>query len=774
LGALFLRRSKLADGRSDELEKLCVMLKGLPYFDGLLELIRAERRPELGSYIQALASAAMRWKGYGPFDLSSLPAASVDDVLDRKMLPRFGTFLSQMSGRQTAESDSLCENANAFAKVFCRVLSGSGEDAGRIESLLQSRSRWIGSRAANLSLHAYATEGDVGKASDIISWECCVHRTASELLPVRQVFESLEWKALSPYATSIGFVNAYSIYAEIAADDKAGTYRRFAVETFLRARGVGVPSELRSQSDSFNLSELCFFLGVVCAVPQIDMLRPLKGSAKVLEERRAICSLVINLDKEKASDYEVEVLTISKDIAVQHGLLAFDGSRVHVDRAGLKKVLKSQLAESYARYAALVSSGIGIAEDFDSVFRDLMRNDGSAKYLLTIPENEADELLAGMMREIRTKFLLDIPHGLDSYLSKRVRHGSIVGYIRGALEQEGIVLRRDFSGRYQPDGKLVSGLSPSEQDLLGQAQVDISALVDSHLIRLKDVLLHVRTPEYPLGVFDIGYSPAAVHFVRSALKTDQSLDGLLDSVIAVLWGVMAPSLNAARTLLTVDANKFVTDQLELLRFRAANIVSDNAERVRITGSIGRAITAVQGRLAAAGGWFDAVVVEAREYTLAEAIEIGLASVKAIHYGFEPSIEIVSTSKKVMNSTHLPIFVDIMYIIFSNVAQYAGCGSRPPCRVSVEECHGGEGLQVRVENEVCLDLPFAECVKAMSSRKRRIEEGHFVAAIREEGGSGLPKLASIASQSSRGRLDFGYRDESTFFVEVELSLVTEEA
>jgi len=48
------------------------------------------------------------------------------------------------------------------------------------------------------------------------------------------------------------------------------------------------------------------------------------------------------------------------------------------------------------------------------------------------------------------EFALHPEHGLDAYLSLRIRHGTLSGHLRGPVEREHLVIRRDAAGRYRP------------------------------------------------------------------------------------------------------------------------------------------------------------------------------------------------------------------------------------------------------------------------------------------------------------------------------------
>lgn len=763
-----LSRSTLPTVRRDQLEKLCVMFCGLSCASALLALIRAEESSDPDEYLSLLRTFATASNTINAIDCALLaaesppPSSALSDALNRMRL------------HSSDESGQLSHEVAVLVKSFQAAVSGNGAAAVEARALLQSRSGWVRARAALIVLRGCVLQGDLGHAAQIISTQVCVNGVPADLLPVEGVFRGLTWKMLEDHASTIQFLNAFHVYAEQTSDDTAATHRHFALAKFLKSAGVKLPSELRASAQDYDPRELSYFLGKVCVPHVIDMLRQLRSSSAVLEERRAICSVILSITRLGVGEYEDEIVSITKELAVQQGLRAYDGSRIHVDRVGLKKVLKNRLSESYMRYTSLVQAGVGLGGDFDEILRDLIKNEVISKSLLAIPDNEADELLYAIMAEVRGGFLLNIPHGLDSYLSKRVRHGSIVGHIRSAVEQESVIFQKNSAQRYSPDGKITSGLPFSEAEQVNTAISSMSKAFDSYLIRLKDVVLHVRTLERPLGIFDLSYNLHAVNLIRSAYKTDATFDGLLDSVLTVYWSLIAPSLAHAQHILKVEASEALTEQLDAVRRKVLEVVTDGLDRSRISGALSRAMINVQGKLETAASWFDPAHLEAREFTAAEAVGIGVASVRSIHFGFEPKVEIFNDESTSIEATYLPIFVDILFVIFGNIAEHADTGNSPSCVVKISQNVADGLLKLRVENEVSLKESFGRCVSRIEERKVQIQANELSSRVRQESGSGLPKLWSIVSQSSRGRLDFGYTNERIFFVDIELSLVGDEA
>ena len=773
--AMLLRRETAA-GRQDEFAKFALNLGGTNYADALLaiaDLARADSPPAIA---KNLFFVSVRIKDLGPFDqlswnhidgLSARALPSSDETPTRLL---FATML-QKSPERHSFAAQLPEIPGRYASAVADLASNRLDDAiEAIEALRALDVRLLNAQTSTMALKAYSRTGELGKASELISAEHCAHGTSTDIAAIRDVFDGVAWRDMAPFANSVAFCNALAVYSPYATDDKFETNRRFALVSLLKLNGVKLPSELKTPPPNTSIREFVYFLNEVCIPSQLDMLKSVRSTVDVLQERRAICALLTAVDPANSNSYEQELLLISKELTVRDGMRVIDNSRVHVDEHGIRRVCTRGLQESFSRYASLVASGVGTAADFDSVLRDLIRNDGSAKYLLSIPKNEADELLANMLRGIREHFLTHAPHGLDSYLSKRIRHGSIVGHIRGPAEVEGIVLQRGGTGQYVPDGKLTVGLDPREASAVDNLLIEFSRAFDAHLIRLRDVVLHVKTADYPNGLFDANYSTQAIHIVRSALKTDLTIEGLIDSAIAVLWAQLSPSLKAAHTLLSVETMRFCTEQLNALHVRVQKTVTGASDRLRIGSAIGRALTGVQARVDSAAAWFEPAAVTQREYTLNEAIDIGITAVRSIYSDFDPCLTVSNCEEAKIAATYLPIFVDVLYVALGNIAKHANVGANPRVWITVEPNLPSETLRIVVDSEMVLKSSREQFESELDARRLELADGSTAGRIRDEGGSGFHKLASITSQSTKGSLSFAFVAPDHFHLEITLSLV----
>jgi len=752
------------DGRASELcKKFLQMYRPLPFARALRHIFNAVTHPRTRLAAREIQLAALNSDSWGFLDLVGFARhpgfSTLSNTLPTSNANDFAAVLSGFGHRDP--QGSLRSDAVALAKSTSLLLDGRPDiAAGAISTAVNSKDRVIATQAAAVALNIYAQNGDIERASALISREHVGFGVDPETMPVREIYEDLEWEQIESAAHLPELSIALSLIQSTEGDDKLRTYRRFALETLLMHFSASKPSELRSISTDWEPPVLLYLLEKVCTPAMLDMLPAIRSTREVLEERREICGYLATLDKEKSEQHRLDVLEISRDLTVLEGLQTIDGSRVHVDRESLGRRLKGDIAESYQRYTSLVKEQETQADGFTSILKDIGLGVRAPEYLYEMPVSEPDELLVSIILRCREQFLFNIPHGLDSYISKRVRHGSIVGVVRAPSEREGVVAKRNLDGSYRAGGTWADGVrDPSQRASLATAISTTSKSIDDYLIRLKDTLLHVKSPEKPYGLLDAPLTPPGYLLIRSVVETDASLDSFIDTMFSALWGMLGASLLQVQSLLSKDSISFVSDQMQALRNKAQKILTSPDERAAFDAVVGSASVGMQSALVTAASWFEPVESASRSYSLAELVEIALASVRATTTEFAPELHLDGNSTYSFSALALPLLCDVLYIAFGNVALHGATGADSRISVQVDRDPNLPILLFKIESALgSMDHDEVEQLERKLSRIRdEIAAGEGSTRVRSEGGSGLYKLANMVNQSDGGNLEFGISD-----------------
>lgn len=750
--------------RADEkLKKLGSVFNPLPFARLISALLDATTSKYTDDAVKRLQLAALNDDSWGAIDLVGFARSPFYEGLRSRFSRGAMTALSDsLASRQAEESEqTLREDVSSLFMAAGKLLSSRSADAAEEVLLaIDSDRRIISSQAAVVALNAYIRTGDVAKASDLIVSEHVDHQVDSELLPVREVYDGLDWSDLRESASTPQLSVALSLIQASEGDDKLRTYRRFALETLLLAFGKRKPSELRSVDTGWSTQYLSYFLGNVCTAAMLDMLPSIRSSREVLEERREICGYLASVDKDDAERHRQEVLAISRELTVLDGLRTIDGSRVHVDVEAIARRLKVDLAEGFQRYGSLKRAKEVTYESLALLIKDIGRHQKSDQ-ILAMPVSESDELLVSMIVRARDRFLFDVPNGLDSYISKRIRHGSIIGVVRAPAEREGVIARRNLDGSYRVNGMWSDVIQePQQRAALAAAIKAASKAIDQHLVTLKDTLLHVKSDAKPHGIFEAPLSPPSYIVIRSFADADLTIDGFIDTMFQSFWAMLGPSLSHAQSLLRKDSIAFVSEQFQSLRTKAQRILKDTEDKASFDAAAARASVGMQAALQIAASWFEPVESEPRSYSLDGVIDIAMESVRATVEGFSPTLEISSNSEFSFSELALPLVCDVLYIALGNVAAHAGVGESPKIWLTVNREDADERLTFVVENEVIFSNEEERryLLEKLGAIRSELTGSAGVSKARIEGGSGLHKLAAIVSQVPGDELDFDCDNE----------------
>ncbi len=112
-----------------------------------------------------------------------------------------------------------------------------------------------------------------------------------------------------------------------------------------------------------------------------------------------------------------------------------------------------------------------------------------------------------MVSLVLTEFPLSTTHGLDCYLSMRVRHGTLSGQLRSPLEEQHLITQRESgSQEYKPNEYWPNRLpevSPERRSKVEERLSTFSKSYDDFIDRIANKLIQIRSKDKPEGLFDV-------------------------------------------------------------------------------------------------------------------------------------------------------------------------------------------------------------------------------------------------------------------------------
>ncbi len=592
----------------------------------------------------------------------------------------------------------------------------------------------------------------------------------TEVLPLEACAERLDQAARRQMAGDL----AVAVVLDLASRRSEGRFddvRDFAFEDFLIAHGLNRASQLDGLTIRFDHMLLVYYLRFVC-VPQVMKVSSVfRGTRDLENERMSVLSLLVKLDQDNAKEYETELREITRAQLIFRGVRQVERSKIYVDIAALRKLFEKRHKENFQRLRSLVRiNGVAGGPALEEALRDVPLGKPLPQELLEIPKDETSSLLLEMIRWLFQQCTTNPEHGLDCYLSMRIRHGTLFGQLRKPLEAEKIITQKaSDTGDYEANSYWPIRLFQLEQDLLAGIDArlaEFSAEYDAFITQISNELIQVQGPDKPKGLFSIVLMSIRFRIWASEISSELSFDAFFDGCVELFWEAVSASLDMVRSVIDEQLKPRVTAMFANLE-RDIEDLAGSAPTVDLDRAIRTAQTGAHQALDLVKDWFQPPQPTAEpNFPIEDLIDVGLQSVRKIRRDFDPEVDLEVPPLPPFASA-LTLFSDIFFIIFDNIRQHSGVAGRPQVRIVVED--QGDSLRINA----CSEIAAWACSEAARAKIGRIKDliasNGYQQAVTSEGGTGLIKLRKLVGKGEGvpAHLDFGFVESSSFFVEFKL-------
>ncbi|WP_420725617.1 hypothetical protein [Hwanghaeella sp. LZ110] len=745
--------------------KLTLNYSGLPIAAGVLSLLHQLRRPSPGSdwkpWLIGLNSATfgaedVRWD-CAPVNVRLPNARRTNEVWTH----------IQIGQRPPTFKPAILAHA-----VGCVQ---RGEISNALEALGESVEDWpkpLHALRSLIQLHAWHGLGDRQKVIELISKEGARSLAHSDFMPIEATLSAYSWEDFKLVDRQLSTPIALHLLWSRQEDGQTLSRLRFSTGAALRNLKVNKPSKLFEISQSFDHHELVYFLDNVCVPEILDTSMLFASTRELLEERLEIVSKLQVFDTENSSHYSDEVMHISNQLALDEGKWIVDSTRIHVDNDSMVRWALRELEEDFNRYRDLASLNVTTPQSFDDVIRGIVENTPQKPALS--PDNEADAVLLNIVKKLSDEFLTNSTYGLDYFLSKRIRHQSFIGLIRGPLEFSNLITTKDSeTGEYHRNDVCLNRFTCTESEKLNKIDDSLkifSRNFDNILTTAKDNYFHVQSQEKPDGMIVLPISEALFSLIKAVATVDVDLRNFLSFSISTLWAALETSLSRVRKTISEDIKNELIASFDSTRATVRSLAEGDPGFLGFDADMGRISNEVQVKLDEAAQWFvhADTVANSRTFTLEQCVEIGLAAVQKTQRGYSPQISHRSVGEVALYAGDLVFVHDALFVGLGNVFKHSGL--KDPCVDIVATWNEVEStLEFEIESD-CRTSARIEKEKRANEIRNAIESGSFSRRTRSDSGSGFAKLAASVKKSNRGNLKFYFTEQGRFKLEITYSVV----
>lgn len=556
-------------------------------------------------------------------------------------------------------------------------------------------------------------------------------------------------------------------------DSKTESFRTYAYEDFLTTHGVSKPSDLRNQWRGFDQDQAVSYLRSVCTPETMQMSSAFSGTKGYEDERIAICSLLAELDPHNAKEYEAESSAITQHQIIRGGVKQVEEKKIYVDVEGIREWAYTDLRESWSRYQALRASGLDASDSalFEAI-KEAVKKVAPGTLVLTLPQNEATTLFVSMLDKLRTGFLSHPKHGLDCYLSMRVRHGSLAGHLRSALESNRIITQRDSDDNTYKRNDFwmdrLPYLPEAELARIDEHLREFSRAFDRLIDEYTNSYVQIATTDKADGLMFLNIPETRIAVLAHTLTLDATFEDFVDGAFKLLSEQLDVCLASVRSHIETYLQPKSDEIFSTLEQQLASFGIPQVQE--LDAAVHAAHTELQQTITQLRQWFHRSEPEkGPDFTFEELVKIGLTCVARIHEQFSPKLIVVSPTEDIVFSD-LSFFSDVFFILFDNARIHSGLVN-PEVIVRAEV--RDEFLYVQVRSQVAAERSLTQIRAKVESIKTMIQRGGYHKAVRSEGGTGLIKLRNILEWEPEGHSILGFAVESStreFVVDMKIPLL----
>jgi len=548
---------------------------------------------------------------------------------------------------------------------------------------------------------------------------------------------------------------------------------RYAYEDFLSAQSVDTPCQLKTRIPELPHPLLVYFLRYICVESIMDNSLMFASSQEVTDERLRVLQCLVILDPDNVESYQSETKTLHRTLTIQKGLREVEQSRVYVDHESIRKIADKSIRESFNRYVSFLRHGFEVG-DFKEVWVALEQAAAGKPERfarLSLPRNEVTRLFEGIVSDIRDEYVTGARHGLDGYLSTRIRHGTLSAQLRRPLEVAHLVTERDHrTDSYKRNEYWIQRLGVSDHtvaEALDERLRNFSSDVDHLLGQIVYEWIQVKRAGKESGLFDFAIAPAHLSLLAAYITEQTSFENFIDDTIILLDGILERNLGEVRSRLDSEIKEVISKLLEDLQKNCERLLFTVDSRP-LSNSIASARTETLVTIDRIIDWFRRPRASASDpFEIDLPIDIATRSVQTFRPEFKLKLDSMTDDGAApISGPQLPSMVDIFFILFENVVRHSGC-SDPSATVAVH--HSVNKICVEVQNTIHGDAVSDETLRRIDSIKRAVDCDEYHASIATEGGTGFHKIAKILSHDFgvTSGLGFGFSNENAFTVSIEL-------
>lgn len=512
-----------------------------------------------------------------------------------------------------------------------------------------------------------------------------------------------------------------------------------------------------------------FFLGKICSIDMLTCIYMLFDSSdETVDYRMEICKHIIKETDEDSREYKKEIEALAKNKAMKDRLIGIDKSRVSINTDSIKKSVYEDIGYQVDACSAQ------IPEQF------VCNTKGKVLYV-----DFKDEAYTYMYERYARAFCFGI-NGLDTSLSTRVRHGTLINQILRPFSDYNLIYsetsRNDFFDSLFENNKLKEEIKALLVNLQKNLESELDYFTKHTLKVFIDEPIEGAVFDYSKNAVDMSDLSTGFWFrtvFSTAFGKNNSVAQNTNSTIDDLHNLMIQKtdeyLKSIRDIYLPRLEERLVNLLDEFEKSSKDYVMDKSTNNEIRRRITRCKTAIQTEFKTVEGWFYLSESEVwANYKFEDLLEMCLEISKKLFSNFER----VQIKRHIHDDTTYEgktfgYLTDVLLILLNNAFSHSGFDDTPQdLIVEYTVKTDNDYIYMTVENNVNNSTDFAILKDRLSKINENYKSGAYKKMnTRLEGGMGLYKIMNILFNNSNREDSFNISLDNDI-VKVELKFKKE--
>jgi hypothetical protein len=516
---------------------------------------------------------------------------------------------------------------------------------------------------------------------------------------------------------------------------------------YLEIKETHLPSEVFNRIAFSPLQ--AYFLEKICVPSQLDNIIQIESYDDVIHERVAIIDLLIATRTGSIETLVAERDKVLETLFSEKLRAKIETGKLYVDVQALENQRRHIYLELYERARSLGHDFVW--EPIDSLPAMPVGNLPQGVNDLPAPKasGEKSTVLVTTYLTLAYDFALNQKYGLDKYLSAEVRHQIFIPQLRACFEKNKLVTAQKHGEYLENDFWRTEYNFVSDEIItrLDQILKNFSEQIDGALSRVNDSFKVWIAGEPASQPFDFSPTPERLMRLAQIINNSPTFDIFFNDLISFMLELAVEGARAAQQLINDTLLPEVSAYLDQLEAEINNW-KGYAPLFNLMQSIRSARSDFTKEVEVVLTWFRFVGSDNLQSfeSLGTVIEAAVSSFRSIfeHKG-KTLIYNSAKTELILNYREARSLFISLFIALENALRY-GCGETP---VSINHQIAQDKDRLVVANRTAYRIEGPE---EFIRLRRKEWENEFSPLSNQEGGTGLYKINSLLSGSSRG---FGF-------------------